>query len=86
MRNSVLIPRILSSVVICLMWTLRTIQQSAFLVEPPSRGSLWRYGYNTTMNPDYDHLNCGGKKEYCNVAHLLDYVTAMEFSEEAYEI
>ncbi|KAL3885302.1 hypothetical protein ACJMK2_025382 [Sinanodonta woodiana] len=62
MVTRTLVPRVLSSIVICLIWSVGSIQQSAFLVEPPSRGSLWRYGYNTTMNPDYDHLNCGGKE------------------------
>jgi len=32
------------------------------LVEPPSRASMWRYGYATTPDFQADQLWCGGFK------------------------
>lgn len=30
------------------------------LWEPPSRGSMWRRGYNTSVNINDNELSCGG--------------------------
>ena len=30
------------------------------LVEPPSRSSMWRYGFRTPVNYDDNQLFCGG--------------------------
>lgn len=30
------------------------------LWEPPSRGSMWRRGYNTSININDNELSCGG--------------------------
>ncbi|KAL3866033.1 hypothetical protein ACJMK2_043374, partial [Sinanodonta woodiana] len=30
------------------------------LIEPPGRASLWRFGYDSSINPDDNLLNCGG--------------------------
>ncbi|XP_069120048.1 uncharacterized protein [Argopecten irradians] len=30
------------------------------LVKPPSRGSMWRYGFDTPVNYNDNELNCGG--------------------------
>ncbi|XP_047032400.1 uncharacterized protein LOC124639190 [Helicoverpa zea] len=30
------------------------------LMDPPNRGSIWRFGYNSPANYDDDGLNCGG--------------------------
>ena len=31
------------------------------LVEPPSRSSMWRYGFSTPANYNDNQLYCGGK-------------------------
>ncbi|KAK3577337.1 hypothetical protein CHS0354_008433 [Potamilus streckersoni] len=43
----------------CSLWRA-SVQGRAILVEPPHRSSLWRFNYNTTINPQDDNLNCGG--------------------------
>ena len=30
------------------------------LIEPPSRSSMWRFGFNTPVNYDDNQLFCGG--------------------------
>lgn len=36
------------------------VQGHGRLSDPPNRGSLWRFGYNSPANYDDDGLNCGG--------------------------
>ena len=40
--------------------TLRCVSGHGRLVEPPSRSSMWRYGFDTPHNYDDNAINCGG--------------------------
>ena len=42
-----------------LLFTSR-VESHGRLWEPPSRSSMWRRGYNTTVNINDNELNCGG--------------------------
>ena len=46
--------------VVMMTMTLRSVSGHGRLVEPPSRSSMWRYGFNTPHNYDDNALNCGG--------------------------
>lgn len=46
--------------VVMMTMTLRSVRGHGRLVEPPSRSSMWRYGFNTPHNYDDNALNCGG--------------------------
>ena len=48
------------SVVVLMTVMLRCVSGHGRLVEPPSRSSMWRYGFNTPHNYDDNGLNCGG--------------------------
>ncbi|XP_062578233.1 uncharacterized protein LOC134240148 [Saccostrea cucullata] len=39
-----------------------SLQQYGHLEDPPARGSMWRYGFNTPVNNEDNSLNCGGKQ------------------------
>ena len=45
--------------IVVLLFTGR-VQSHGRLWEPPSRSSMWRRGYNTTVNINDNELNCGG--------------------------
>ena len=45
--------------VVILLFTGR-VHSHGRLWEPPSRSSMWRRGYNTTVNINDNELNCGG--------------------------
>ena len=38
------------------------IQGHGRLIDPPSRASAWRYGFNTPANYNDNQLYCGGKQ------------------------
>jgi len=40
--------------------TLHEVEPHGRLIEPPSRSSMWRYGFKTPENYDDMGLNCGG--------------------------
>ena len=46
--------------VVMMTMTLRSVSSHGRLVEPPSRSSMWRYGFNTPHNYDDNAINCGG--------------------------
>ena len=46
--------------VVMMTMTLRSVSGHGRLVEPPSRSSMWRYGFNTPHNYDDNAINCGG--------------------------
>ena len=46
--------------VVMMTMTLRSVRGHGRLVEPPSRSSMWRYGFNTPHNYDDNAINCGG--------------------------
>ncbi|KAK7476987.1 hypothetical protein BaRGS_00031763, partial [Batillaria attramentaria] len=50
---------LLVTVVVMLMMFGRTSGHGR-LVEPPSRSSMWRFGFKTPVNDDDNGLNCGG--------------------------
>lgn len=45
---------------IILVYQIMWIEGHGRLVEPPSRSSMWRYGFNTPINYDDNQLFCGG--------------------------
>ncbi|OQR76717.1 hypothetical protein BIW11_07600, partial [Tropilaelaps mercedesae] len=48
------------------VFCLCVIRVSAYgrLLEPPSRGSLWRFGYDAPVNKEDDRNDCGGADPY----------------------
>ncbi|KAI8785756.1 mucin-5AC, partial [Biomphalaria glabrata] len=42
------------------LYLLSGVNCGTRMLEPPSRASLWRYGYNTPTNLYDDKTNCGG--------------------------
>lgn len=47
----------------CLLIVLGFVAQAAAhgrFIEPPSRASAWRFGFDTPVNWDDNELNCGG--------------------------
>nr|KAG5691649.1 hypothetical protein BaRGS_022924 [Batillaria attramentaria] len=47
-------------VMLMLMAQLRLVDGHGYVMDPPQRSSMWRFGYNTPINYDDDHLFCGG--------------------------
>lgn len=56
-RNGVwrVVPHLLLFFLCC-----RTAEGGSRMVEPPTRSSLWRYGFGTPVNFYDDDVNCGG--------------------------
>ena len=46
--------------VISLLLFPSIVRSHARLIQPPSRASMWRYGFQTRINYDDDGLYCGG--------------------------
>ncbi|KAF8764487.1 hypothetical protein HNY73_022553 [Argiope bruennichi] len=46
--------------ILLLLGCVHCIWSHARLMEPPSRSSMWRHGYDTPKNYDDDGLYCGG--------------------------
>ncbi|CAL8077603.1 unnamed protein product [Orchesella dallaii] len=44
----------------CMMVSWNEVKGHGRLIEPPSRSSMWRYGFNTTANYNDHELYCGG--------------------------
>ncbi|KAG8199105.1 hypothetical protein JTE90_016242 [Oedothorax gibbosus] len=44
----------------CLLFTMRSVSGHGRLVEPPSRSSMWRFGFKTKPNYNDNELFCGG--------------------------
>ena len=51
---------IVHSVVLWWISGLRSVSGHGRLIEPPSRSSMWRYGYDTEPNYQDNQLYCGG--------------------------
>ncbi|KAG8199106.1 hypothetical protein JTE90_016243 [Oedothorax gibbosus] len=45
---------------IVILYKIKSVWCHARLMEPPSRSSMWRHGYETPKNYDDDGLYCGG--------------------------
>ncbi|XP_041360499.1 uncharacterized protein LOC121376787 [Gigantopelta aegis] len=54
------IHRVLVHVLVCLVMHVQHLNGHGRLLEPPGRGSLWRFGYPVAKNYDDNALNCGG--------------------------
>ncbi|KAL5016883.1 hypothetical protein ScPMuIL_006472 [Solemya velum] len=53
--------------VLTLAFIIPTILGHGRLIEPPSRSSMWRYGFNTPKNYNDNELFCGGFNTQWNV-------------------
>ena len=53
-----------------LFGTLWTADGHGRLIEPPSRSSMWRFGFNNTVNYNDNALFCGGKSVSCNLCSI----------------
>ena len=47
-------------VLFALCVTLSSVEGHGRLIEPPSRASMWRYGYDTPVNYADNQMFCGG--------------------------
>ncbi|XP_054706523.1 uncharacterized protein LOC129216337 [Uloborus diversus] len=54
--------KLISLVALVHAYLLPSVSSHARLMEPPSRSSMWRFGYDTPVNYDDDGLYCGGIK------------------------
>nr|XP_022293455.1 uncharacterized protein LOC111104011 isoform X3 [Crassostrea virginica] len=54
--------RSLLALVILAILVQGSLQQYGHLEDPPARGSMWRYGFNTPVNSEDNSMNCGGKQ------------------------
>ncbi|XP_070378456.1 uncharacterized protein [Dermacentor albipictus] len=54
------LPGLVLAVLACLAWNARPAQGHGRLMEPPSRSSMWRFGYKTPPNYNDNELFCGG--------------------------
>jgi len=39
---------------------VRKVKAHGMVLDPPSRSSMWRFGFNVPINYDDDGLYCGG--------------------------
>lgn len=65
----------LSVISVLVLWYL-VVQTDAHgrLVDPPSRSSMWRFGFNTPINYDDNQLFCGGYDVSKNLTRILYHV------------
>ena len=42
------------------LWIQSFVKGQGRMLQPPSRTSMWRFGYDTTVNHNDNVLNCGG--------------------------
>ncbi|KAH6926995.1 hypothetical protein HPB50_024974 [Hyalomma asiaticum] len=54
------LPALVLSVLACLVWNATPAQGHGRLMEPPSRSSMWRFGFKTPPNYNDNELFCGG--------------------------
>lgn len=67
--------------VLLVMGKLGEVDAHGMILDPPGRGSMWRYGFD--VPPDYDDngLNCGGISvryltcQPFTICNLLDMIT-----------
>jgi hypothetical protein len=67
MNNSSVYLNIMTAInVLSLMMNIKDVSGHGRLIDPPSRSSAWRFGFNTTINYNDNELFCGG----FNVSHV----------------
>ncbi|KAK3084053.1 hypothetical protein FSP39_007381 [Pinctada imbricata] len=50
----------LISLLVAMMMYVNAVNGHGYLMDPPSRSSMWRYGFHTPANYDDNQLFCGG--------------------------
>jgi len=62
--SQVYIPTMTNSMVVVLVVlvaaAVQQVSSHGYASDPPSRSSMWRYGFNTPINYDDNQLWCGG--------------------------
>ncbi len=53
---------VLFSAILLAMSSLQSVKGHGFIVDPPARASMWRFGFGTPKNYDDMGLNCGGRE------------------------
>nr|KAG5691648.1 hypothetical protein BaRGS_022923 [Batillaria attramentaria] len=52
---------------VTLLLLLKSVDGHGYVMDPPQRSSLWRFGYNTPVNNNDNQLFCGGAKRQWKV-------------------
>ena len=72
---------LLFALVVMLSGHMTSTEARSRLIEPPSRPSLWRYGFGTAVNFDDEEVNCGGfDVSPASVAFVLIHTVKMPLS------
>ena len=70
--------------VVTVTCSVNTAHAGSRLIEPPSRPSLWRYGFGTAVNFNDDEVMCGGYDVSVNRFALL--TESGHFSDYEYDL
>ena len=48
------------------------------LIDPPSRSSMWRYGFNNPPNYDDNQLYCGGRQVCHVIQEIIVFINVLK--------